>query len=222
MKQNFILINLNQVESDQSRSARFRENLRWSILTVLVLLLFGGNTLVWYMGINYDKLLHRKEKEITQIRNEISQLLEKGKNLSKQDILMLAELENNRFMWAECLQRLGNMTFIDMSLTGLKFKNNKLLIQGIASTYKGKKEFEQIENFIHTLNSDLDFSRNFVRLKLKHHELLKVRSQEIVSFEIEASLKSVPHISKQIKKSAKSLSNIVNNNSNNESFQNES
>ena len=125
MKQNFILINLNQVESDQSRSARFRENLRWSILTVLVLLLFGGNTLVWYMGINYDKLLHRKEKEIAQIRNEISQLLEKGKNLSKQDILMLAELENNRFMWAECLQRLGNMTFIDMSLTRLKFKKNK-------------------------------------------------------------------------------------------------
>jgi len=222
MKQNFILINLNQKESDQSRSARFRENLRWSILTILVLLLFGGNVFVWYMGINYDKLLQRKKSEITQIRDEISQLLKKGKNLSKQDILMLAELENNRFMWADCLQRLGNMTFIDMSLTGLKFKKRKLLIQGIASTYKGKKEFEQIENFIHTLNSDRDFSSNFVRLKLKHHELLKVRNQEIVSFEIEASLKSVPHIYKQIRKPVKSLSNIVNNNFKNERFQNES
>ena len=222
MKQNFILINLNQVESDQSRSARFRENLRWSILTILVLLLFGGNVFVWYMGINYDKLLQRKESEITQIRDEISQLLKKGKNLSKQDILMLAELENNRFMWADCLQRLGNMTFIDMSLTGLKFKKRKLLIQGIASTYKGKKEFEQIENFIHTLNSDRDFSSNFVRLKLKHHELLKVRNQEIVSFEIEATLKSVPHISKQVKIPSKKSSYIVNNNFKNERFQNES
>ncbi len=174
------------------------------------------------MGINYDKLLQRKKSEITQIRDEISQLLKKGKNLSKQDILMLAELENNRFMWADCLQRLGNMTFIDMSLTGLKFKKRKLLIQGIASTYKGKKEFEQIENFIHTLNSDRDFSSNFIRLKLKHHELLKVRGQEIVSFEIEASLKSVPHIYKQIRKPVKSLSNIVNNNFKNERFQNES
>ena len=222
MKQNFILINLNQMESDQSRSARFRENLRWSILTILVLLLFGGNVFVWYMGINYDKLLQRKKSGITQIRDEISQLLKKGKNLSKQDILMLAELENNRFMWADCLQRLGNMTFIDMSLTGLKFKKTKLLIQGIASTYKGKKEFEQIENFIHTLNSDRDFSSNFVRLKLKHHELLKVRNQEIVSFEIEATLKSVPHISKQVKIPSKKSSYIVNNNFKNERFQNES
>ena len=222
MKQNFILINLNQVESDQSRSARFRENLRWSILTILVLLLFGGNVFVWYMGINYDKLLQRKKSEITQIRDEISQLLKKGKNLSKQDILMLAELENNRFMWADCLQRLGNMTFIDMSLTGLKFKKRKLLIQGIASTYKGKKEFEQIENFIHTLNSDRDFSSNFVRLKLKHHELRKIRNQEIVSFEIEATLKSVPHISKQVKIPSKKSSYIVNNNFKNERFQNES
>ena len=222
MKQNFILINLNQMESDQSKSARFRENLRWSILTILVLLLFGGNVFVWYMGINYDKLLQRKKSEITQIRDEISQLLKKGKNLSKQDILMLAELENNRFMWADCLQRLGNMTFIDMSLTGLKFKKTKLLIQGIASTYKGKKEFEQIENFIHTLNSDRDFSSNFVRLKLKHHELLKVRNQEIVSFEIEATLKSVPHISKQVKIPSKKSSYIVNNNFKNERFQNES
>ena len=222
MKQNFILINLNQMESDQSKSARFRENLRWSILTILVLLLFGGNVFVWYMGINYDDLLQRKKSEITQIRDEISQLLKKGKNLSKQDILMLAELENNRFMWADCLQRLGNMTFIDMSLTGLKFKKRKLLIQGIASTYKGKKEFEQIENFIHTLNSDRDFSSNFVRLKLKHHELLKVRNQEIVSFEIEATLKSVPHISKQVKIPSKKSSYIVNNNFKNERFQNES
>jgi hypothetical protein len=149
-------------------------------------------------------------------------LLKKGKNLSKQDILMLAKLENNRFMWADCLQRLGNMTFIDMSLTGLKFKKTKLLIQGIASTYKGKKEFEQIENFIHTLNSDRDFSSNFVRLKLKHHELLKIRNQEIVSFEIEATLKSVPHISKQVKISAKKSSDIVNNNFKKENFQNES
>jgi hypothetical protein len=57
---------------------------------------------------------------------------------------------------------------------------------------------------------------------LKHHELLKVRNQEIVSFEIEATLKSVPHISKQVKISAKKSSDIVNNNFKKENFQNES
>jgi hypothetical protein len=52
--------------------------------------------------------------------------------------------------------------------------------------------------------------------------LLKIRNQEIVSFEIEATLKSVPHISKQIKISAKKSSDIVNNNFKKENFQNES
>jgi hypothetical protein len=103
-------------------------------------------------------------------------------------------------MWAECFQRLGKMTPDDMSITGLKFKRNKLVIKGIAVTYKGKKEFEQIENFVHTLKSDNIFSNQFMNLKLKNHELLTVRGQEIVSFEIEAPLKSTPSVQNLLRK----------------------
>ena len=200
MKRKFILIDLNQKESDQSRTARIREFMRWSVLTILVTLLFGGNIFIWYIGINYNNLLNSKEMDIKQIKYEISLLLEKGKNLSKQDIMTLAKLENNRFMWAECFQKLGNMTPDDMSITGLKFKRNKLVIKGIAVTYKGKKEFEQIENFVHTLKSDNIFSNQFLNLKLKNHELLTIRGQEIVSFEIEAPLKSTPSIQNLLRK----------------------
>ena len=189
MKRKYILIDLNQKESDQSRTARMQEFMRWSVLTVLLVLLFGGNVMSWYIGMNYGNMLRAKESDIQKIKYEISLLLEKGKNLSKKDIMTLAKLEGDRFMWAECLQRLGNLIPVDISLTGLKFKRDKLLIQGIASTYTGKKEFEQIENFVHTLKSDKMFSRQFTRLKLKNHELLTVRGQDIVSFEIEAPLR---------------------------------
>ena len=200
MKRKFILINLNQKESDQSRTARIREIMRWSVLTILIGLLFGGNVSIWYIGMNYNNLLNSKERDIKQIKYEISKLLEKGKNLSKQDIMTLAKLENNRFMWAECFQRLGNMTPDDMSITGLKFKRNKLIIKGIASTYKGKKKFEQIENFVHALKADKIFSNQFMNLKLKNHEILTVRGQEIVSFEIEAPLKSTSSIQNILRK----------------------
>ena len=95
--------------------------------------------------------------EIDQIREEISLLREKGKNLSKQDIMTLANLENNRFLCAENLEKLGEMTPEDMSLTELQYKKNKLLIKGIATTYRGQKDFEQVERFIHVLKSNDDF-----------------------------------------------------------------
>ena len=38
--------------------------------------------------------------------------------------MTLAKLENNRFLWAENLERLGEMTPEDMSLTELKYKKN--------------------------------------------------------------------------------------------------
>ena len=79
MKRKFILIDLNQKESDQSRTARIREIMRWSVLTILVGLLFGGNVFIWYIGMNYNNLLNSKERDIKQIKYEISMLIEKGK-----------------------------------------------------------------------------------------------------------------------------------------------
>ena len=152
------------------------------------------------------------------IKKEISLLREKGKNLSKQDIMTLAKLENNRFLWAENLERLGEMTPEDMSLTELKYKKNKLSIKGIAATYSGQKAFEQVERFIHLMKSDSEFSNHFTRMRLMHHELINVRGQDIVSFELEAPLASIQPISKQIRKTKlahKSSENAKNKSENN-------
>ena len=193
-----ILINLNKRETSESLAIRNKERIRWFIFGLLVSLLFGVNGLTWQIGFNYNRLINQKNMEIDQIREEISLLREKGKNLSKQDIMTLANLENNRFLWAENLEKLGEMTPEDMSLTELQYKKNKLLIKGIATTYRGQKDFEQVERFIHVLKSNDDFSNHFTRLRLMHHSLINVRGQDIVAFELEAPLATIPPISKQM------------------------
>tara|TARA_B100001750_G_C15386111_1_gene534974 strand:- start:6 stop:701 length:696 start_codon:yes stop_codon:yes gene_type:complete len=193
-----ILINLNKRETSESLAIRNKERIRWFIFGLLVSLLFGVNGLTWHIGFNYNRLINQKNMEIAQIKEEISLLREKGKNLSKQDIMTLANLENNRFLWAENLEKLGEMTPEDMSLTELQYKKNKLLIKGIATTYRGQKDFEQVERFIHVLKSNDDFSNHFTRLRLMHHSLINVRGQDIVAFELEAPLATIPPISKQM------------------------
>ena len=194
-----ILINLNKRETSESLAIRNKERIRWSIFGLLVSLLFGVNGLTWYIGFNYNSLINQKNMEINQIKEEISLLREKGKNLSKQDIMTLANLENNRFLWAENLEKLGEMTPEDMSLTELHYKKKKLIIKGIATTYRGQKDFEQVERFIHVLKSNNKFSSHFTRLRLMNHSLINVRGQDIVAFELEAPLATIPPISKQIR-----------------------
>ncbi|MBH50056.1 MAG: hypothetical protein CMG69_04805 [Candidatus Marinimicrobia bacterium] len=195
-----ILINLNKQKTSESLAKRNKERIRWTLFSVIVSLLLVGNLIVFYIGFNYNNLIYQKNQEINQIKEEISRLREKGKNLSKQDIMTLAKLENNRFLWAENLERLGEMTPEDMSLTELKFKKNKFYIKGIATTYSGQKDFEQVERFIHLLKSNKNFADHFTRLRLMNHELLNVRGQDIVAFELEAPLATIPSISQQMKK----------------------
>jgi len=194
-----ILINLNKRETSESLAIRNKERIRWFLFGLLVSLLLGANSFALFIGFNYNSLINQKNMEIDQIKKETSRLREKGKNLSKQDIMTLANLENNRFLWAENLEKLGKMTPEDMSLTELHYKKNKLLIKGIATTYRGQKDFEQVERFIHVLKSNDEFSSHFTRLRLMHHSLINVRGQDVVTFELEAPLATIVPISKQIR-----------------------
>ena len=194
-----ILINLNKRETSESLAIRNKERIRWFLFGLLVSLLLGANSFALFIGFNYNSLINQKNMEIDQIKKETSRLREKGKNLSKQDIMTLANLENNRFLWAENLEKLGKMTPEDMSLTELHYKKNKLLIKGIATTYRGQKDFEQVERFIHVLKSNDEFSSHFTRLRLIHHSLINVRGQDVVTFELEAPLATIVPISKQIR-----------------------
>ena len=71
----------------------------------------------------YNRVIDQKKSEIQNLKGQIKQLQSRGKNLSKNDIMSFADLEQERFLWASNLELLGAMTPDDMAITGMRFKH---------------------------------------------------------------------------------------------------
>ena len=189
MSKHYIVINLNKAESTETRLARIREQVRWGIFGVLMLLLVSVNFQVWMISNGYNDIISQKKEEIERLKDEIDKLQSEGKNLSKGDILSFADLEQDRFLWAQILEKMGRVTPDDIAITGLRFKREKLIIRGIALTFEDRKDFEIIDEYVQTLRRNKEFSNNFNRIKYVGHNKVNVRGQDIVRFEIEAKVK---------------------------------
>ena len=189
MNKHYIVININKAESAETRIARIREQVRWGIFGVLMLLLVSVNFQVWMISNGYNDIISQKKEEIERLKDEIDKLQSEGKNLSKGDILSFADLEQDRFLWAQNLEKMGRVTPDDIAITGLRFKREKLIIRGIALTFEDRKDFEIIDEYVQTLRKNKEFSNNFNRIKYVGHNKVNVRGQDIVRFEIEAKVK---------------------------------
>tara|TARA_Y100000590_G_scaffold325470_1_gene369253 strand:- start:844 stop:1437 length:594 start_codon:yes stop_codon:yes gene_type:complete len=185
----YIVINLNKAESAETRLERIRERSRWFLFSVLIIVLLSANGRVWMINSGYNAIIDQKKSEISRLKNEIKKLQSRGKNLSKEDILSFAELEQNRFLWSKNLEMLGSMTPDDMAITGLRFKRHKMIINGIAITFDDRKDFEIIDEYLQTLKSNKNFSDNFSRIKLEDYGRISIRGQEIIRFEFVAAVK---------------------------------
>ena len=138
----------------------------------------------------YNGIIDQKKLEIVRLKEAINKLQSEGKNLSKSDIMSFADLEHDRFLWAQNLEDMGRLTPDDISITGLRFKRSKLIIRGIALTFEDRKDFEIIDEYVQTLRKNKEFSNNFNRIKYVGHSKVDIRGQEIVRFEIEATIKT--------------------------------
>ena len=197
----YIVINLNQAESAETRIERIRERVRWGIFGTFIVLLIAANGQVLMVSRGYDKVIDQKKSEIKRIKQEIKDLRAKGKNLSKEDIMSLAKLEQDRFLWARNMELLGEMTPEDMAITGMKFKHNKLMVSGIANVYKDRKDFEIIDNYVNTLRNNKEFSENFNPIKFQGHSRSNARGQEVMNFDVIATAKKPMKNKKRRRKS---------------------
>ena len=191
MSKDYTIINLNKAESAETRMDRIRERARWGIFSFLIVLLLGVNVQVFRVSFGYNDIINQKKMQIQKLKSEINKLESEGKNLSKEDILSFANLEQERFLWAENLEKMGSVTPDDIAITGLRFKRGKLIIKGIALTFEDRKDFEIIDEYVQTLRKHKEFSNNFKRIKYVGHSKISIREQEIIRFEIEASVKKL-------------------------------
>ena len=185
----YITINLNKAESTEIRQERIRDRTRWSVFGILIFLLLAINVRVWMISSGYNRVIDQKKSEIQNLKEQIKQLQSRGKNLSKNDIMSFADLEQERFLWASNLELLGAMTPDDMAITGMRFKRDKLTIKGIALTFEDRKDFDIIDEYIQTLRNYKEFSDNFSRIKYVGHQKVDIRGQKIIRFEIVASIR---------------------------------
>ena len=189
MSKQYIVINLNKAESAETRIERVKERGRWIIFSIIFALLMGANVRVGMISVGYNSIIDKKKKEISRLKEEINNLQSQGKNLSKYDILSFADLEQDRFLWAQNMEKMGKVTPDDIAITGLRYKREKLLIFGIALTFEDRKDFEIIDEYVQTLRNDKEFSKNFSRIKYVGHNKVNIRGQDIIRFEIEAKSK---------------------------------
>ena len=185
----YIKINLNKAESSEVLKERVLERTRWVVFGILIFSLVFINIRVLMIGFGYNSVINKKKNQIVQLENQIKQLQYKGKNLYKNDIMSFADLEQDRFLWARNMELLGKMTPDDMAITGMKFKRDKLTIKGIALTFEDRKDFEIIDEYVQTLRSNKEFSENFSRIKYVGHQKVNIRGQNIIRFEVIASIK---------------------------------
>ena len=185
----YITINLNKAESAETRKERIREQTRWAVFGILILFLLAMNVRVWMISRGYDRVIDQKRTEIEELAEQIKKLRSRGKNLSKNDIMSFADLEQDRFLWARNMELLGTMTPDDMASIGMRFKRDKLTIKGIALTFEDRKDFEIIDEYVQTLRDNKEFSDNFIRIKYVGHQKVDIRGQQIIRFEIVASIR---------------------------------
>ncbi|MCS5659309.1 MAG: PilN domain-containing protein [Dehalococcoidia bacterium] len=185
----YITINLNKAESAETRKERIREQTRWAVFGILILFLLAMNVRVWMISRGYDRVIDQKRTEIEELAEQIKKLRSRGKNLSKNDIMSFADLEQDRFLWARNMELLGTMTPDDMAIIGMRFKRDKLTIKGIALTFEDRKDFEIIDEYVQTLRDNKEFSDNFIRIKYVGHQKVDIRGQQIIRFEIIASIR---------------------------------
>ena len=185
----YIKINLNKAESSEILKERALERTRWAIFGAFIFFLFIITLRVWMIGFGYNKVISKKNNQIQELKNDIMKLQSKGKNLSKNDIMSFADLEQDRFLWARNMELLGKMTPDDMAITGMRFKRDKLTVKGIALTFEDRKDFEIIDEYVQTLRANKEFSENFTRIKYVGHQKINIRGQNIIRFEIIASIR---------------------------------
>ena len=185
----FISINLNQSESRETIREQWKDRSRWFMFGLITILLLFVNVETWWISRGYTKLIERKESEIKDVKAEISTLRKEGKNLSKGDIMSLAELENNRILWARNMQLIGEMTPEDMAITSMKYKKDKIIIGGIAVIFEDRKDFDIVHDYINRLKRNKKLGENFSGIKFNQGSLKTIREQEVVEFEIEAALR---------------------------------
>ncbi|MBL0059976.1 MAG: PilN domain-containing protein [bacterium] len=178
-------INLNKGEGEIVLRQRRQERRSFLLLFLmgLVFAVLGGITWAQNGAIN-DVITSRRDK-LERIKYELDSLKREGTNVSKDDVMALANLETERFLWARRLEVLAEVLPPGMSVTGLELNNNRLILNCIAQVDSSEKEFDIISSFVDLLKTTPDFRQGMFEIKFDKSLRKVVEDQDALMFSVE-------------------------------------
>lgn len=184
----FFSINLNKSEGHAELEARWRK--RRELITIgFFLVIFCLLSL--YTVRNHQALgeiVTAKQKQIVEIERRLDELERTGKNISKSDVLTLARMDKERFLWASKLRAMSDILPEDVVLTLLEFSNRQLRIKAISKIMMDEKEFDKVSEFMDMLKSTPFFYREFTNIRFSESHRIRIEDQEILSITITCTI----------------------------------
>ena len=177
-------INLNKGEGEALVRSRRQERRSYLVLGlfIIVFVVLGG--LTWAQNSAINDVVRSRQTKLDRIRFELDSLKREGTKVSKDDVLALAGLESQRFLWARRLEKLSQIMPQGMALTGLDFQNKVFKIECIAQVDTAQKEFEIISKFIELLKSAPEFRQGLHEIRFDQSLRKKVEDQDVLMFTI--------------------------------------
>ncbi len=181
-------INLNKSEGHAEREARWRKR-RETITITVFLLIFAILSLYTYRNHKaLGAIISAKQGRLREIDRRLEELTSTGKNISKSDVLTLARMEKERFLWGSRLEVLAKILPEDVVLTLLEFNNRQLRIKAISKIMTDEREFDKVEQFMNMLKTTPYFYREFSNIRFSESHRVQVEDQEILAITITCSI----------------------------------
>jgi hypothetical protein len=178
-------INLNKGEGEQAVRVRRQERRAYLVLVLfaIVFIVLGG--LTWAQNEAINDVIKSRQTKLERIRFELDSLKREGTKVSKDDVMALARLEGDRFLWARRLEKLAEILPADLAITGLEYQNKIFTIRCIAKVDTGVKEFDIISKFIELLKSTPEFRQGMYEIRFDQSLRKVVEDQDVLLFSVE-------------------------------------
>lgn len=178
-------INLNKGEGEAVIRGRRQDRRAYLLLTLflLVFIVLGGIT--WAQNEAMNDVIRSRQQKLDRIRFELDSLKREGTKVSKDDVMALARLENQRFLWARRLETLTEILPQGMAITGLDYQNKVFSIDALAQVHTDQKEFEIISKFIDLLKTTPEFRQGLFEIRFDESLRKTVEDQDVLIFSVD-------------------------------------
>lgn len=183
------LINLNRGEGREEKIARWRRRRESITLSVFLILFIVLSVFNLNNHQAMQELIDSKEAKVTRINRELDELKRQGQNVSKADVLNIARLEQQRFLWTKKFFALADILPKGVAVTGMEFASDNFSIKFIAKVKKDEKDFDKISEIMDLLKNTSNFYADFADIKFDRSHRIVVDKQDILSFAVVSKLR---------------------------------